>query len=150
MIRRPAVPLAVLLLALPAAGCTATIATLRLVEADRAVRDAADAGAEANAPYEYTLAVRHLEEAIATSAVSEFKSTHQLARTATTWALEAKNVAQGGVRGADKINTDDLTDEVRPDPLGGDGTPSPTRTPSTSPSSDEPSGDLLELEEDDL
>jgi hypothetical protein len=79
-------------------GCTAGLATLRMVEAGRKVQEAYDANADARAPFEYQMAVRALDKANEENAESEFKSAMQLAKTASTWAADAKLVAEGGSR----------------------------------------------------
>ncbi len=122
-----------LLLVLATSGCTATLATIRLMEADRAVAAASQAGAATAAPYEYTLATRHRDEAWDASAHSQYKVAVDLSRTAVTWAEQAKVVATGGTRDVRQVG-DDLTDEKTEDPFEeerGEPTPAPAPRPPT-------------------
>lgn len=149
--------LAVLVLLMPMSACTAGFATVRLVTAGRAVHVAEEAGAEANAPYEHTLARKHYEKAIEEHADSEFKASVEMAKLATMWAEQAKIVAEGGTRsieGFEKAGDDlsDLkqapqTDEEEPAPPKEPG--EPEAEPSDTPSRPPPKKDD-ELEDEDF
>lgn len=132
-----------LLLVLATSGCTATLATVRLMAADRAVAAASEAGAATAAPYEYTLATRHRDEAWDASAHAQYKVAVDLSRTAVTWAEQAKVVATGGTRDVRQVG-DDLTDEKAQDPFGDDEAPPPDPAPRPPP---ERSGDDLDDED---
>lgn len=108
--------LAALMLLLPMSACTAGFATVRLMDAGRAVRIAEEAGSEANAPYEHTLAVQHYRKAVEEHSDSEYKASVEMAKLAKMWAEQAKIVAEGGTRsiqgfekaGEDLSDTKDL------------------------------------------
>lgn len=119
-----------LLLVMPLAGCTATLATIRLLEADRALVAAEDVGAPTAATYEYTMAARHREEAWDASNHAQYRVAVDLSRTSVTWSEQAKIVATGGKRDVRQVGDDlsDQADEIerperRTDPSG------PTRAP---------------------
>ncbi|HMV66850.1 MAG TPA: hypothetical protein PKA64_08375 [Myxococcota bacterium] len=110
---------AALVLLLPMSACTAGFATARLVASGHSVAVAEEAGAEANAPYEYTLAVRHYEKAIEEHASSEYRACVDMAKLATMWAEQAKIVAEGGTRSIQGFERagDDLSDTKDGAPL---------------------------------
>jgi hypothetical protein len=82
-------------LALLSSGCTAGIATVRLVAADKAVREAKEAGADVQATYQYTLAERYLDKAVEESTRSQYRATVDLARRAEAAAAEAIESMKG-------------------------------------------------------
>lgn len=103
-------------------GCTAGLATARLLEAGRKVRAAEEAGAEANAKFEYEMAIRAFHEARIENASAEYKDAVALAKTASQWAEDAKIVAQGGTRSIQNIERlgEDLSDEGTNGPQEGE------------------------------
>jgi len=129
---------AALLLALSgalASGCTASLATLRLVAADRALVQATEAGADVNAPYPYTLAQRHIEKALEEAGESEFKTSLELSKLARSYAEQATLEAKGGTRGLGELGPDEgsLTDEGAPE--------TPAEGPATTPAEPQPEPD---------
>lgn len=98
-----------LLLPILLGGCTATLSTIRLVAADKAVRQAQDAAADVHAPYEFGLAQRYLEKAVEESAHSAHADAIDLAREAEAHAEEAYLQATGGGRDVSQSG-EDLSD----------------------------------------
>lgn len=70
-------------------GCAAARSGYVLLNAQRAVQKARDAGAEKRAPYEYTLAVEYYHKACEENTYNEFGSADTLATTAIEWAGKA-------------------------------------------------------------
>jgi hypothetical protein len=165
-----------LLLPLLASGCGAILATVRTTAASAAWAEAAASDAEVKAPFESRMALRAIEKANEEQADGQYKSAMTLAKSAETWAKEAKLVADGGRRSIDASTGDDLTDKARPagtgtfvpepedppDPLDpgdeinlddlGIGTPSTKPKPEKKPPRDDEEDDEDEidfLEEDD-
>ena len=132
------------LVLLPLAGCTATLATIRLLEADRAVHAAAEVGAATEAPYEYTLAERHRSEAWDASNHAQYKVAVDLCRTSVTWAEQAKLVATGGTRDVRQVG-EDHTDEATTRPPTPD---APSAPPASRPPSDLDDEDFLDENEE--
>ena len=116
----------VLIATLGSAGCTAGIATARLVAADRALQQATEAGAEFGAPYEYRLANRYYEKALETTSWNDYRVAMTLADEAARLANASVVVTQGGERG-DDVNRagEDLTDERSAKPDKAAPTPDP-------------------------
>lgn len=115
-------------------GCTAVIATVQVINADRAVQEARLAGADALAPYEYTLAVRYQQEAAIQAAQSQNKRAATLAKTARAHAMVAKSKAAGGKRGMRSLDEAPATEPAKPDP--GVPAPAPPPEPPTAPDAD--------------
>ncbi len=106
--------LAVVAVALLAAGCTAGIATARLLKAGEDVRSAEARGAQMKAGYELRLAQRHLEEARRLALRNEHRGMVEHAREASRLAVEARRIAEGGARTVQLQDAgDDLSDAVR-------------------------------------
>lgn len=70
-------------------GCAAARSGYVLLNAQRAVQKASDAGAEKRSPYEYTLAVEYYHKACEENTFNEFGSADALATTAIDWAGKA-------------------------------------------------------------
>ncbi len=117
-----------LLLPLSGGGCGAILATVRTTAASAAWAEAEASDAEAKAPFESRMALRAIEKANEEQADAQYKSAITLAKSAETWAKEAKIVADGGRRAIDATTGDDLTDKARP---AGTGTfvPEPEQAP---------------------
>ncbi len=84
----------ILLLLTFASGCTATLSTARLVEAQRAVARAEERGAEELAPYELTLAREVLEKAREEHQHNAFRTAADLAQRAADHADRAVVILQ--------------------------------------------------------
>lgn len=102
---------AALLTAVVGSGCTASLSTIRLVAADKAVRAADEAGAEVHAPFELEMARRHLDKAVEESSQSAYRDAIDLAREAEAFAAEAERIAKGGDRNVSENVGEDLTDD---------------------------------------
>ena len=79
-------PIALLLLLV---GCTASKATIQIVNADDAVRRAREYDADRLAEYEYVMATRYLEKAKEKAGHSEFRMADALARQSAEWSDRA-------------------------------------------------------------
>lgn len=138
-------PLALLLAAVLAAGCTATKASVNLVIADQAVDRAQEANAPELAVYEYTLAIRYLEKAREEAGYADYKASETLAKKAAEFADQSIIVIQKGGRDL-KVDEagDDLTDEpvrLPPDPPPAAREPA---APPAAPAAPAKDGDLLD------
>jgi len=123
------VAFAALALMLGTQACTAAIAMVKVSATGRAVATAYDAGAEANAAFEYELARRHYEQAMEEHADAQYRTAIDLAKIGATWAEQAKIVATGGTRQLKGLGEgEDLSDENQ----------TPDGQPSTKP---KPSGE---------
>jgi hypothetical protein len=84
------------LLLLP--GCTAIKAAYSLVDAQRAFREAEDAGADVRAVYQYTLAEEYLKKAREEDGYSDYGAVDKLCRKAKeASALAVEDATSGGV-----------------------------------------------------
>ncbi len=97
------------LAALLASGCTAGIATARLVSADKMLREAHEAGADVHAPYAYNLAELYLDKAVEQSSRSQFKVSMDLARQAEAFATKALEE----VAGTRRIDLENVGDDIQ-------------------------------------
>lgn len=123
------VALAALALMLGTQACTAAIAMVKVSATGRAVATAYDAGAEANAAFEYELARRHYEQAMEEHADAQYRTAIDLAKIGATWAEQAKIVATGGTRQLKGLGEgEDLSDE--------------NQTPDGQPKPKQPTGEL--------
>ncbi len=77
-------------------GCTATVTTTKLVQAEQALREAREVGADVHATFEYTVAARSYEQALELSSHSQWKAAHELAETALSEASRATEKATHG------------------------------------------------------
>lgn len=97
-------------------GCTAILSTLRVADAQRAVRSVAERDGEALAPYEYTMAEQHLEKAWEESGDAQHRKAVDLARLAKGWAQAAVTRMDGGSQGRTISSAgEDLQDAERKD-----------------------------------
>ncbi len=88
-------PIIAAFLALALGGCTATLATVRIVKANKAIVAAEDEGAEALAPYELTLAHAYRDKAVEQFADARHGAAMDLADLAATTARLARERATG-------------------------------------------------------
>ena len=109
-----------LLLSTP--GCAGR-AAYYLVDATRSYQEAVDAGAEANAVYEFTLAEAYLRKAREEDGYSDYQAAETLAKRATEEAHRARELAEeAGVAPAD---TNGMTDEAKRPAAPAPTTPAP-------------------------
>ncbi|MCB9683042.1 MAG: hypothetical protein H6733_16380 [Alphaproteobacteria bacterium] len=106
---------------LSAAGCTAGIATSRLLSANRALHDIELRGAAELAPYEHAMAEQHLDKAIEESANSQYKTSVELSKASLAWSQQAISTMEGGGRDLEELTTsgedlDDLDNIPEPKP----------------------------------
>lgn len=101
----------IVLLTLMNTACTAGIATVRLLNADKAVRDAREAGADVQAPYQFTLAEHYLSEAVDQSNRSEYRASVDLAKKAEAAAAEAVD----SMNGTRRINLENAGEDIDED-----------------------------------
>lgn len=95
-------------------GCTAILSTIRVADAQRAVRAVAERDGDALAPYEYTMAEQHLVKAWEESADSQHRKAVDLARLAKGWSQAAVTRMDGAAKGRTIANAgDDLQDAER-------------------------------------
>ncbi len=95
-------------------GCTAILSTIRVADAQRAVRTVAERDGDALAPYEYTMAEQHLGKAWEESAGSQHRKAVDLARLAKGWAQAAVTRMDGSAKGRTIANAgEDLQDVER-------------------------------------
>ncbi len=73
-------------------------ASVHLHQAEQAVALATEQGAEEHAPYEYTLALRHLEKAREEAWRGQHRTAEELAREAVSWAERASRPVEGAPR----------------------------------------------------
>ncbi len=78
---------------LTAAACGPVQSTAQLVDADRQLRAAREAGAESRAPYEWTAATLYLQKAREEVGHSSYEIAVQFARKAAQYAIEARERA---------------------------------------------------------
>ncbi len=97
-------------MALMASGCTAIKATYHVSTADQAVREARSYGAQEHATYEYTMALRYLDESKERLGFDEYRVCEILARKSLEWADKALISLEEGKRieGAVEIRNEDL------------------------------------------
>ncbi len=129
-------PLALLLIACLAAGCTATKASVNLVLADQAVDRAQEANAPELAVYEYTMAIRYLEKAREEAGYADYKASETLAQKAAEYADQSIIAIQ---RGGRDLNVDEAGDDL---------TDEPTRLPPDPPPPAKGGNDLLDSEDE--
>jgi hypothetical protein len=99
-----------LLTLLAASGCTAGRATYYLIDADRAYKDAVEAGAEEDAVYEFTLAWLYRDKAWEEWGYSDYQHSEELALKAVEFARAAEQVARYGAEERELI--EDTLEEV--------------------------------------
>lgn len=100
-----------LILSATLSGCTATLATVQIVRADKAIQQAHDAGAEALAPYELTLATEYRAKAVEQFADARHGDAIDLSKLAATTARLAADKSRGPSRERDvKPEVSELTD----------------------------------------
>lgn len=109
---RPLFIASLLAAATSAAGCTATLATMKIVKANKAISAAVDDGAEAMAPYELTLAVSYRDKALEQFADSEHGDAMDLADMAKLTAGLAQAKATGRPLGDEGLD-EELTEGTR-------------------------------------
>lgn len=78
-----------LVLVLLGSGCAAARSGYVLINAQRSVEKAMQAGAEKRAPYEYTMAVEYYHKACEENTYSDYGSSDTLAQSSITWAERA-------------------------------------------------------------
>lgn len=78
---------------LAASACGAVQSTAGLIDADRQLQAAREAGAESRAPYEWTAATLYLQKAREEVGHSDYDVAAQFARKAAQYAIEAKERA---------------------------------------------------------
>lgn len=91
-------------------GCAATVVSLQVVNAERALEQAAARGAAQGAPFEYTMALRYLEKAREEVGVSELGAADALARQSEVWSERAVEFVDLGRRPG--VQLDDLPDTL--------------------------------------
>ena len=97
-------------LALLTSGCAATLSTVHLGKANKAVLRAKERGAEEYAVYEYTMAENYLQKAREESNYSDYRDSIELSRGAAEWADKAIIVIEKEGR---DLNPDALPGETR-------------------------------------
>jgi hypothetical protein len=105
-----------------ATGCTAIKATYHVSIADQAVAEASRYGAQERATYEYTMAVRYLEESKEKMGFVQYRTCEKLARKSADWADKALIAAEERKRVDGGIDAEDR-----------EGTPSPQPAPQPAP-----------------
>lgn len=98
-------PIALLLLLV---GCTASKATIQIVNADDAVRRAREYDADRLAEYEYVMATRYLEKAKEKAGHSEFRMADALARQSAEWSDRAIIFVES--RGRSELELEDFSE----------------------------------------
>lgn len=91
-------------------GCAATVVSLQMVNAQRALDDARAKGAAEGATYEYTMAVRYLEKAREEVGEAELGAADALARQSEVWSERAIEFVELGRRPG--VELDDLPDAL--------------------------------------
>jgi hypothetical protein len=112
-VRAAGVALASLLLGAVASGCTAARASYFVLDAERKLQTAVEAGAEERAVYEFTLAREYLWKAREEVNSSDFGAAEQLCKKSVTWSAQALELSED--RGADVKNADEFVPETRPE-----------------------------------
>lgn len=114
MLRRTTTLGSLLFIGLALQGCTAGIATAKLVRAQQSLVDARDRGAETLAPYEYTLAQRHMHKALEEHGDAEYKVCVDLSAAAAGWAEASIVRMEGGGRDIEDLGRtgEDLSDRA--------------------------------------
>jgi len=123
-------------------GCTATLATMKMVRADKAIAAARDDGAASMAPYELTLAVSYRDKAREQFADSQHGDAMALADLAKVTAGLAQAKATGRPLGDDPSLDEDLTEGQRVMPDASD-------APAPSTEDTDPLSDAFEAPDDD-
>lgn len=99
-------PIALLLLLV---GCTASKASIQIVNADDALRRAREYDADRLAEYEYVMAMRYLEKAKEEAGHSEFRVADALARHSAEWSDRAIIFVEK--RGRSDLQLDDFSED---------------------------------------
>lgn len=115
-------------------GCAAAKASIHLVIAETALGRAADQGAEARAPYEYTMAERYLAKAREEHAEADYRVAEVLSRASADWSDQAVITIEA--RGRADFDLTPLSDG--PAPEAGTG-PTPEAPPEPPPEPKKPS-----------
>ncbi len=108
------------------AGCGPIRSTMGLVDAEKALREAHDAGSVEKAPYQTAMAEELLERAHEASGRSTYDASMHLAGESAAWSLKAKDIARGLVS----------TEPPAPEPLPN------LEPPEPEPSTEEEPGDV--------
>ncbi len=126
---RSAIAAPILAATLLLGGCTAILSTVRVVEAQRAVRTAREKDAAAKAPYEYTMAIEHLDKAIEESGDAQHRRAVQLAKASRGWAQAAVIQIEGSGAGRTIANPEEDLQDVSVQPVDRSAPPPPPPPP---------------------
>ena len=105
------------------AGCGPIRSTMGLVDAEKALREAHDAGSAEKAPYQTAMAEELLERAHEASGRSTYDASMHLAGESAAWSLKAADIARGLVS----------TEPPAPEPLPNLEPPEPEPSPEDDP-----------------
>ena len=103
-----------LLLVVLLTGCGPVRSTIGLVDAERALREAQDAGSVERAPYQTAMAEELLDKAREAQGRSTYDDSMYLANESMTWATRARDVATGAVEAPTPEPLPDLGSEETP------------------------------------